>query len=142
MGVFQQMVEVVNRTSKTLNLRFDGQDMELVPNYTPEGEPINPGGNMIPVQTVGHAKSQNVLMGSEDPQNPSEYVVLVGLRAKPGQKQRDDITHLEQSNELTRVKLEEYLDDPTQKIIVAGRRISRGEARPVKDIAPFDPRQS
>ena len=130
MGVFYEQTEVINRTSKVLHVRFDGQDIELQPNYDAKGNLLPDVRNMIPTITVPYAKSQNVLMGSEAAMDPTDYEVLVGVKAaKPGAKQKDDITFCEQSNEPTRVRLEEYLDDPTLKIQVGGRRLRRGEAR-------------
>lgn len=140
MGVFFEQIEIVNRTSKRLNVRYDGQDIELLPNYDESGKRLPDVHNVIPTITVPYAKSQNVQMGSEDPLDPSEYVVLVGVKAKPGQKQKDDISFLEQSNELTRVRLEDYLDDPSVKIQVGGRRVRASEARPEKPITPFEVR--
>lgn len=143
MGVFQTMTEVINRTSKPLMVRYDGQDSEIAPNYDAEGNLLPDVHNQLPDITVPYAKAQNVLMGSEDPFDPSEFVVLVGVKAKTGQKQKDDISFCEQSSELTRVKLDEYLDDPTAKIVVAGKRNQRraklGEANVpgVVDAAPF-----
>ena len=141
MGIFHEQVELVNRTSKVLHLRFDGQDVELQPNYDVDGALLPDVHNMVPTITAPYAKSQNVLMGSEDPFDPSEYIVLVGVKVKKGQKQKDDISYCEQSNELTRVKLADYLgDDPTIKEIKVGRmpRARRGEAAPLGDKTPFD----
>jgi hypothetical protein len=123
MGAFQTLVEVINRTSKPLNVRYDGQDMTLEPNYTPEGELIPDVHNMIPEQTVPYAKAQNPLMGSEDAIDPSNWQTLVGRKAKRGEKQRDEIDFLEQSDVLTRVDLKELLgDDQTVKnILVRGK---------------------
>jgi hypothetical protein len=141
MGLFHEMTEVVNRTSKKLSVRFDGQDVEILPNYTDKGERISDVRNMLPTVVVPYAKSQNVLMGSEDPLDPSEFEVLVGAVAKKGRPQKDDISFLEQSNEPTRVKLEEYLDDPQAKIVVAGRKVRNSEARPARlNDVPFEPR--
>ena len=145
MGVFQELVTVINRTSKPLNVRFDGQDFELKPNYNVEGELIKGVVNQIPSQTVIYAKSQNVLMGSEDPFDPSEFVVLIGAVAKKGQKQKDDISYCEQSNEPTRVRLKDYLgDDPMIKEIRLGGRQTpaarRGET--TGPTTPFEIRQS
>lgn len=129
MGVFHTMVEVVNRTSKPLTVRFDGQDMVLQPNYNVEGKLLPDVHNLIPDIAVPYAKSQNVRMGSEDPLDPSSYDELVAVKAvKSGVKQKDDLSYLEQSDELTRVRLEDYLDDPTAKITVAGRRVTKGDA--------------
>jgi hypothetical protein len=141
MGLFHEMSEVVNRTSKVLSVRFDGQDFEIPPNYTAEGKRIDTVKNMIPTVTVPYAKAQNVLMGSEDPLDPSEWETLIGMVAKAGRPQKDDISFCEQSSELTRVKLADYLDDPSAKIHVAGRRVSKGEARPARPTdVPFEPR--
>lgn len=140
MGIFYEQTEVVNRTSRVLAVRFDGQDTELQPNYTAEGKLIPEVHNLIPTITVPYAKSQNVLMGSEDPLDPTDYEVLIGVLTKPGQKQRDDISFCEQSSEMTRVKLEDYLDDPSLKIELAGRRVRPAEARSNKDTTPFEVR--
>ena len=129
MGVFYEQSEVVNRTSKVLHVRFDGQDIELQPNYDAEGKLLVDVRNMIPTITIPYAKSQNVLMGSEAAMDPTDYEVLIGVKAKSGAKQKDDISFCEQSSEPTRVRLEDYLDDPTLKIQVGGRRLKRGEAR-------------
>jgi hypothetical protein len=141
MGAFYEQVEVVNRTSKILHCRFDGQDIELMPNYTDKGELIPDVHNMIPAIAAPYAKSQNVRMGSEDPLDPTDYEVLVGIKVNPnkkGVKQKDDLSYLEQSDELTRVNLADYLDDPSVKEIkVAGRRVKNSEARPERDTAPF-----
>lgn len=138
MGIFYEQVEIVNRTSKTLSVRYDGQDIELEPNFDEKGEKLKDVHNFIPLVAAPYAKSQNVLMGSEDPIDPSDYQVLVGVIAKKGNKQKDDISYLEQSKEVTRVKLEDYLDDPTLEIKVGGRRVRNSDARPERETAPFD----
>lgn len=134
MGVFQTLIEVINRTSKPLNVRFDGQDMTLRPNYDEAGNLLPDVHNMVPDITVPYAKSQNVRMGSEDPVDPTDYVVLVGVKAKAGQPQKDDIDFLEQSDALTRVKLEDYLDDPSVKVVVAGKRNQARARRSEADV--------
>ena len=141
MGIFKENTEVINRTSKVLSVRFDGQDMDLKPNYALDGTFLPEVHNMIPSITVEYAKSQNILMGSEDPLDPSDWQTLVAAIAKPGRPQKDDISFLEQSSEPTRVKLADYLDDPTAKITVAGRRVRNSEARPARpNDVPFEPR--
>lgn len=142
MGVFFEQATVCNRTSRVLHVRYDGQDFELQPNYTAEGKRIPDVHNVIPAITVPYAKSQNVLMGSEDPHDPSGYEVLVGVIAAKGAKQKDDISFCEQSNEPTRVKLADYLDDPTAKIQVSGRAVRPSEARPEREVQPFNVRAS
>lgn len=138
MGIFHEQIEVINRTSQKLSVRYDGQDIELEPNYDTKGTRLKDVHNMLPVVAVPYAKSQNVLMGSEDPLDPSDWVTLVGVKAKSGEKQKDDISFQEQSTELTRVKLDEYLDDPNVKITVGGRRVRLSEARPERDTMPFE----
>lgn len=140
MGVFFEMCEVVNRTSKPLNARFDGQDMTLEPNYDSDGKLLLDVHNMLPTVAVQYAKNQNVLMGSEDPTEPSNYEVLVGIKVKKGQTQKDDISYCEQSEEPTPVKLDEYLDDPNLRIQKSGRKVRAGDARPNRDTTPFEPR--
>jgi len=87
-GIFPQTVTLVNRSSKVLYCTFDGETKKLEP-----GE--NPG---FPLVAVWHAKKQNVRMGSEDPNNPMSRIYLVGVKAKAGEKQKDDISPLEQSD--------------------------------------------
>lgn len=137
MGYFFEQCEVINRTSKVLSCRFDGQDIELLPNYTPDGKRIEDVHNILPAIAAPYARSQNVRMGSEDPLDPTSYEVLVGVLAKKGAKQRDDITFLEQDETvLTRVKLEDLLDgDPSVKEIrVAGKRNQARAKRTEADV--------
>jgi hypothetical protein len=85
MSIFGPTVTLINRTSRVLNVRFDGRDQE-----------IKPGKNYgFPEKVVPYAKEQNVLMGSEDPENPtySGRVHLVGVEGT-----QDDVSPLEQSN--------------------------------------------
>ncbi len=143
MGIFYEQEEVVNRTSKRLYVRFDGQDMPLEPNYDDKGTLLKDVHNAIPAIAVAYAKSQNVLMGSEDPMDPSSFTVLVGVKAKKGVKQKDAITYLEQDETcVTRVRLEEYLDDPSLKITVGGRRIRVNDAREGITKTPWEGRPS
>ena len=129
MGVFQTLDEVVNRTSGPLDVRFDGQNTVLQPNYDAKGNRLEGVRNLIPDITVEYAKIQNTLMGSESAQDPSDFQVLVGRVAKPGQKQKDDISFLEQSEAPTRVRLEEYLNDDNLKVISSGRKRDRRALR-------------
>jgi hypothetical protein len=142
MGIFFDTTEVINRTSKKLNVRFDGQDTELEPNYDAKGNLLPDVHNLLPTIAVAYAKNQNILMGSEDPLDPSSFEVLVGVKAKKGERQRDDISFCEQSNEPTPVKLEELLDDPNLKIQSSGRKIRASDARPIRGTTPFEPRVS
>lgn len=81
LGVFNNSVTLINRTSRILTVRYDGEDIQLQP-----GE--NPG---FPAIAVPFARKQNPLMGSKHPVNPLKYISLVGVKAKPGEKQVDAI---------------------------------------------------
>jgi hypothetical protein len=103
MAIYGETVTLVNRTKKTLSARWDGRDETILP-----GE--NPG---FPKVAVCNAKMQNPLMGSEDETNPTvsgcEY--LVGVKAKPGEKQIDDISPIEQNERA----VSRYVLEPVKK---------------------------
>lgn len=82
LGVYKDAVTLVNRTNRVLNVRYDGEDIQLKP-----GE--NHG---FPAVAVPYAKKQNPLMGSKHPINPNKYISLVGVKADNPAEQRDDIT--------------------------------------------------
>jgi hypothetical protein len=94
MAIMGETVNLVNRTSKPLTVRYDGRKETIAP-----GE--NPG---FPKEAVLYAKRQNPLMGSEDPENPtmSGTQYLVGVKVKAGERQTDDISPLEQSDAIER----------------------------------------
>lgn len=115
MGVFQELVEVVNRTSKPLAIMFDGQRKVLEPNYDAAGKRIERVRNMVPSQVLPYALNQTIIMGSEDIRNPGNFQSLVGV---PSEKKRSwrDCSYHEQSDELTRVPMAAVIeDDPTIK---------------------------
>jgi hypothetical protein len=141
MGIFQDMVEVVNRTSEPLNLRYDGQDMAIPPNYNADGSAIEDVRTTIPRQCIPYVLSQNPVMGSEDPSDPSNFQSLVGIidpKKNPKKKHSwyncDFLPKAEQGIEnMTRVNLRSVLeDDPQVKdIVVRGRKID--QVRPGQD---------
>jgi hypothetical protein len=114
MAIFGETVTLVNRTKKKLNARFDGRDQTILPGK-------NPGFPKIAVQ---NAKLQNVLMGSEDPTNPTvsgaEY--LVGVEGV------DDCSPIEQSDAPQRYN-RETLHEPHTKEVVKPMKINAYEAR-------------
>jgi hypothetical protein len=59
-GVFQDLVEIVNRAPVNLSVQFDGQSHTLTP-----------GKNFIPRVTIPYAKNQNPFKGSADLDNPT-----------------------------------------------------------------------
>lgn len=64
-GIFLQRVKVFNRAPIPVEVMFDG-----------EVKPIPPGESEIPIIVLYHAKNQNPIMGSADPNDPT----LAGAR--------------------------------------------------------------
>lgn len=60
-GIFLQTSKVFNRAPQPIFVFFDGERREI-----PVGESI------LPNKTLYHAKNQNPIMGSGDPENPHE----------------------------------------------------------------------
>ncbi len=92
MGVFADNCILFNRAPVNLTVLFDGQSKTLTP-----------GENIVPEQVVGHAKNQNPIMGSQDPNNPhiSGAQYLVGVAA-----------HLDNVTPLTKQEWETHLGRP------------------------------
>lgn len=95
LGVFKDSVTLVNRTSRVLNVRYDGEDISLQP-----GE--NPG---FPNVAVPYAKRQNILMGSRHPISPTKFISLVGVKGT-----KDDITPITDATMLEADKELEAID--------------------------------
>lgn len=143
MGIFHEQIEIVNRTSKPLTVRFDGQDITVPPNYDADGKRLPEVRTFVPRQIIPYALNQNVLMGTEKPESPSHFDSLVGFIEPKERKTKwyHDISHVEQSDELTRVPLREFLeDDPQVKDIkVRGRRLDAAVSLPGSGV--FDVRE-
>lgn len=77
LGHFRDSVTLVNRTSRPLNCRYDGEDIVLPPGEIPG----------FPKIAVPYAKKQNPLMGSKHPSNPTKYICLVGVKGT-----KDDVS--------------------------------------------------
>lgn len=76
----QESVTLINRTSRTLKVTFDGMDL-----------PIKPGKNYgFPAVAVSFAKGQNPVRGSRHPFNPTQFDSLVAVEGT-----KDDATPLE-----------------------------------------------
>lgn len=108
LGVFKDSVVLVNRTSRVLNVRYDGEDISIQP-----GE--NPG---FPRVAAPYARNQNPLMGSKHPVNPTRFISLVGVKGT-----KDDCTPIPDSvMEAADKKLEvidrsgEYYGEPQRKV--------------------------
>lgn len=116
-GVFQDMVEIVQRAPEPITITFDGQQMTVLP-----------GKQFIPRVTLPYAKNQNPLRGSADIDNPSlsgaQYLIgVVGTR--------DNVTPL------TQEEWEEHCGNPsrfsTDDIMeLAASRLKPGEHMVVK----------
>lgn len=103
---------VVNRTEAPIEYVFNGVQCVL-----------EPGENHIRACEVEKAKTQNIVMGTEDPGNPSNFISLVGIKAKDPKKQRDDISPIVfQKDEQKRVHA--LFEDGTD-VIVGIERIDR-----------------
>lgn len=77
MAATGNIVCVVNRTEAPLSYMHDGREHVL-----------QPGENHISSFEVEFARTQNIVMGSENPLNPAFYISLVGVKG------RDDCSHI------------------------------------------------
>ena len=59
MGIFQDLVTVVNRAPIPITVTFDGQELTL-----------QPGENPLPKIAIPYAKNQNPIKGTADLNNP------------------------------------------------------------------------
>jgi hypothetical protein len=135
MGLFHEQIQVVNRTCKTLSVRFDGQDMEIPAGYNEKGERLKDVVSYLPKVAMFYALNQNPVMGTEDPMSPSHFDSKIGFVEPKAKKTKwyHEISFVpDDSGELTRVRLREYLeDDPQVKdIVVRGRRLDGAVALP------------
>ena len=72
MGVLGNVLEsvtLINRSDRTLTVRYDGEEMRLKP-----GKTLG-----FPKVAVPYAKKQNPLMGSQHPYDPTRYISLIGV---------------------------------------------------------------
>lgn len=81
------------------------------------GQPI---GVFLPDYAGEMVKRQNVLMGSEDPENPRDVEYLLGCEAWG-----DDISHLEQSDAVERLDRSLMADDAQAAIIGRNRHSAK-----------------
>lgn len=121
MGIFYELVEIVNRAPVNLTVRYDGQEMTL-----------KPGSNRLPRQAWQYAMNQNPIMGSQSPEDPSIYGArfLVGLAEDPVTYPCDMLTveewedHLKRPMRLDELALfeERYGGDPKARMVLHGGR--------------------
>ncbi len=142
MGIFFEQVEYINRDCIQRTITFDGQRVYLQPNYDEEGNFLPEVKNFAPKLCIPYAFNQNVVMGSEDTHDPSEfdsYVVPVIYKQKKakGDKKavkpelRYDISFKPSSKNVatTRVQLDQYLNDPSLKVLEGRGKFRAAEAR-------------
>ena len=124
MGIFQDLVVLVNRAPVPLSVRFDGQETTILP-----------GENNIPRVCISNAKNQNPIMGSQQPYIPhmSGAKYLVGVKGT-----KDDCTPLTKAEWLahlgnpSRYDVDALFDGQLkqgEKVVVKKRKISAHEAK-------------
>ncbi len=69
LGNILESVTLVNRTNRTIEVRYDGEDMKLKPGRT----------RNFPRVAVPYAQKQNPLMGSQHPYDPTQFISLIGV---------------------------------------------------------------
>lgn len=79
------IVCIVNRTPHQLTYVKNGRQYSL-----------EPGENWVNSDHIRFAKAQNPVPGSRDPQNLA-FESLVGLKAGKGEKQRDDLSPIDEA---------------------------------------------
>ena len=136
MGWNYELIEYINRDIIDRTITFDGQRARIKPNYDANGKFLPDVHNMAPKILVPYALNQNVVMGSEDPIDPSgfeSYVVPKVKKRKKGkatEEWRYDFSFLpSKSNKAkTRVDLATYLDEPSLKILPGRGEFKASEA--------------
>ena len=136
MGIFHEQVEVINRDCVQRSLVYDGQRVYLQPNYDEKGQLRKGVTNFIPKICVPYALNQNVVMGTEDPIDPSDFQSHVVPKVKFKKKGREtdewkyDFTFLPAvKGAKTRVNLSDYLDDPSLKVLDGRGPFKANEAK-------------
>ena len=137
MGIFHEQVELINRDCIQRALVYDGQRVYLAPNYNEKGELLKGVNNFVPKICVPYALNQNVVMGSEDPIDPSEFQSHVVPKVKLKKKGREtgewkyDFSFLpsKTNRAKTRVNLDDYLDDSSLKVLDGRGAFKVNEAR-------------
>ena len=116
MGIFHELVVIVNRAPEALTVQFDGQQITLPP-----------GESSIPKMVVSFAKNQNPIMGTHDADNPniSGGQYLVGVKGT-----KDNIKFLtndewnEHLGQPCRINSDEFFADklgPKERMFVKGK---------------------
>ena len=128
MGVFHELVTLVNRTPVNLSVRFDGQETTL-----------KPGENQIPKIAVMCAKNQNPVMGTQSGTNPT----LSGAKYLVGVKGTKD-----NCKPMTKEEWQDHLEAPSRM----SPEFFQGKLRPgtkdrvilqgTKPVSPYEAKES
>lgn len=137
MGIFFEQIELVNRDCIQRSLVYDGQRVYLAPNYDEKGKFLPDVHNFAPKICIPYAVNQNVVMGSEDAIDPSEFDSHVVPKLKKLKKGREtnewkyDFSFLPSTGNVakTRVDLGTYLDDSSLKVVEGRGPFKVNEAR-------------
>lgn len=128
MGIFHDMVTVINLAPIQLTVTFDGQTSR-----------IPPGESQLPKITVTYAKNQNPVPGSADMENPniSGAQYLISVKGKKGDRQEPFTKEewSEMQSKPSRFNMDEFFADrldPKQHVI------TRGRGRKVQAKSSFD----
>jgi hypothetical protein len=118
MGVFQDLVTVINLAPIPLNVTFDGQTQAI-----PVGE------SQIPRITVSYAKNQNPVPGSADMTNPSitGALYMISVKGRKGERQvpftREEWAEFD--NKPSRWNTDAHFEDalaPNEHVVVRGTK--------------------
>jgi hypothetical protein len=128
MGVFQDMVTVINLSPETLTVTFDGQSTD-----------IPPGEYSLPRVTLPYAKNQNPIFGSADMDNPhiTGALYLIVEKGKKGERQ-EPFTPEEWAiikDKPSRFDLDEFF---AQNLGPKERVVSQGKGRKTQAKSSFD----
>jgi len=136
MGIFQSMIEVVNRAPWPIKVQFDGQTITLPP-----------GENHIPDIALQYALNQNPMNGTADLDNPhvSGAQYLIGIPKKANKYPCEPLTAAQIQAQKDNPCRFDYMPlieqktggDPKSRVIVTGRKkTSQFEARQAVTFEP------
>lgn len=150
-GQYGNLVVCVNRSTKPLEGTFDGQIVQIPPGYVDDGtgkivRAVDGHGapvvTLLPANVAAIVKSQNPIMGTQDPLSPRPDDYLVGVEKWPGGS-KDDLSHVEQSDAIEIIDRDAIADESRSRdsevVRAKGRRKTRASvAVPAKTLVKTD----
>jgi formylglycine-generating enzyme required for sulfatase activity len=118
---WNDLVTVVNRTMRKLEVRVDGETVVLEPRSETK----------LPRFVAEMACRQHPVMGTEDPYNPRAFDMLVGVR-----EWKHDCTPIEQSDSVERLDRSALADEAARGAKVVKGRASVASRRLVEATPP------